>query len=107
MKSIRTRDRKSVRLKGHDYAAAGKYFVTICTYNRDCIFGNVIDGTMHLSAAGRILNEEWLKTSDIRPGIELDVFVIMPDHFHAIIIIKDESKIPDVGTHSCASTKTT
>jgi putative transposase len=52
----------------------GKYFVTICSQNRDCAFGSIINEEMHLSVAGEIVKEEWLKTSDIRPEIELDVF---------------------------------
>jgi hypothetical protein len=61
---------------------------------------------MRLNEIGKIVKEEWLKTSSIRPGIELDVFVIMPNHLHGIIIIKDESPIPNVGTHKlCVPTK--
>jgi putative transposase len=58
---------------------------------------------MRLNEVGKIAQEEWLKTQRIRQALELDVFVIRPNHIHGIIVIKDESSIPNVGTHSCAS----
>ena len=94
--------RKSIRLKEYDYSQPGEYFVTICTYQRDCLFGEIIKGEMHLNPLGFIVQEEWLKTQIIRPEIELDEFVIMPNHLHGIIIIKDESQNMG-GTHGRAS----
>ncbi|MGD0590738.1 MAG: transposase [Bacteroidota bacterium] len=103
MKTINRRNRKSIRLKEYDYSQPGEYFVTICTYHHECILGEIVNGEQRLTENGKIAEEEWLRTSNIRPGIELDVFVIMPNHIHGIIMIKDESPIPKVGTHSCAS----
>jgi REP element-mobilizing transposase RayT len=100
---IHTHRRKSIRLKEYDYSLPGEYFITICTHGKQCIFGEVVDEKMHLNEVGKIAKEEWLKTPDIRPAIELDVFEIMPNHLHGIIVIKDESSIPKVGTHNCAS----
>ena len=82
---------ESARLTGWDYSGNGCYFVTICTRNRQCFFGTVIKGQMQLSAIGRIVAEEWGKTAEIRSSIELDQWVIMPNHFHAIVILKSES----------------
>jgi len=87
--------RRSIRLKGYDYSQAGLYFVTICTQDRECIFGEIIDdcrGTMHraLNEYGRIAEKEWIKTSEIRSNIHLDVFVIMPNHIHGIIRINGD-----------------
>jgi len=84
--------RCAIRLKGYDYSQAGLYFVTICTQNRECIFGEIIDdcrGTMicALNEYGRIAEKEWNKTPEIRSNIYLDVFVIMPNHIHGIIRI--------------------
>ena len=79
--------RRSIRLKGYDYSQPGCYFITICAQNRRCIFGEIIDGQMVLNEFGEIVNDEWLKIPDRFPGIELDVFQIMPDHFHGIINI--------------------
>ena len=63
----------------------------------------MINEEIQLSVSGQVVKEEWLKTPDMRPEIELDAFTIMPNHFHGIIIIKDKSQIQHVGTHSCAS----
>jgi REP-associated tyrosine transposase len=82
--------RRSIRLKDYDYASAGAYFVTICTYNKRCILGDVMVGNMILNQFGEIVEAEWLKTFDIRKNLMPDAFIIMPNHFHGIIVI-DES----------------
>lgn len=79
---------ESTRLKGWDYAAVGCYFVTICTRGRECFFGEVKDGEMHLSEIGDIVAGEWQKTESVRPNVELDEWVVMPNHIHGIIVIK-------------------
>ncbi|MCB9455210.1 MAG: hypothetical protein H6671_04395 [Anaerolineaceae bacterium] len=79
--------RKSPRLQGYDYAQAGAYFVTICTHERAHLFGEVIDGVMILSRAGEIAEERWLALPNHHEGIELDVFVVMPNHVHGIIVL--------------------
>lgn len=79
--------RRSIRLSGYDYTATGAYFVTICTYQRDAIFGEVVKEEMRLNEIGRIVEEEWYKTAEIRKEIALDEFVIMPNHFHGIVWI--------------------
>jgi len=79
--------RRSIRLKGYDYADVGNYFVTICTKNRECLLGEIHDGRMMLSVTGEIANLEWLNTPKVRPGIELGPFVIMPNHLHGIMTI--------------------
>ncbi len=81
--------RKTIRLKGYDYSQAGAYFITICCANRECLFGEIVNGEMILNECGTIAYNEWLKTPEIRPQTELDVFVIMPNHIHGIIIIND------------------
>ncbi len=76
----------SPRMHNWNYSQ-GTFFVTIVTKNRQPYFGEIIDGEMHLSILGKIVNAEWLKTVSIRPDmhITLDEFEIMPDHFHGII----------------------
>lgn len=86
--------RRSIRLKGYDYSQAGLYFITICTQNQLCLFGEIADngrGTMicALNEYGRIAEKEWIKTSKMRKNIQLDGFVIMPNHIHGIIEIID------------------
>ncbi len=79
--------RRSIRLKGYDYSQPGAYFITICTKNRECLFGNVVDGKMMLNDAGQIAQNCWLEIPDHYPNVILDEFVIMPNHIHGIIII--------------------
>jgi REP-associated tyrosine transposase len=92
--------RRSIRLKAYDYAQPGAYFVTMVTAGRQCLFGQVVDQEMRLSRFGRIVEEQWLKTPSIRAEIELGTFVVMPNHFHAIVIISSDapqSGASDVG----------
>jgi REP-associated tyrosine transposase len=79
--------RRSIRLKNYDYAQEGAYFVTICAYQKQCIFGHIDDGEMFLSEYGEIVKEEWEQTSILRDNVELDAFVVMPNHIHGIIVI--------------------
>jgi REP-associated tyrosine transposase len=81
--------RKSTRLPDYDYTLPGAYFITICTNAGECIFGEVIEEKLRLNQYGEIVNDEWIKTAQIRSFIELDSYIIMPDHFHGIVIIKD------------------
>lgn len=77
--------RRSIRLPGYDYRQPGMYFVTICTWEKQILFGEIAEGIMLLNQIGRIVEEEWRKTSALRPYVRLDEFVIMPNHFHAIV----------------------
>ena len=84
--------RKSIRLKGYDYSQEGLYFITICTHKRKCLFGEIIknadnEAEMILNEYGIMAHDEWLKTTEIRPNVELCEFVVMPNHFHGIIRI--------------------
>jgi len=77
---------ESTRLRTWDYRNAGYYFVTILTKDREHHFGDVVDGKLILNNFAEIVIEEWLKTAIIRNNIELDEYVLMPNHFHGIII---------------------
>ena len=79
--------RKTIRLKDYDYSQAGAYFVTICTYNREYLFGEIVGEKMLMNGFGRIAYDEWFNTLQIRSNVELDKFVVMPNHVHGIIII--------------------
>lgn len=97
----------STRLQSWDYASEGMYFVTICTKNREHYFGTIENGKMNLSELGQIVENEWLKTPEIRPdmNLELGAFVVMPNHFHAILIIgKNEFNTTRRTTMHCDST---
>jgi len=80
-------NRRSIRLKGYDYSQAGAYFVTICTQNREYMFGDVVDGKMVLNDAGRMVQTVWDEIPENYCGIGIDEFVIMPDHVHGIIVL--------------------
>ncbi len=82
---------ESARLKNWDYAGSGMYFITICTGNKQHYFGEVENGKMQLSEIGQIAEKEWLKTFQMREdmNLERDEYIIMPNHFHAIIGIGD------------------
>ena len=84
--------RRSIRLKGYDYSRPGIYLVTICTQGRECLFGQIVDGEMQLNHAGRIAQDEWLRSAELRPRVTLDAFVVMPNHIHGIIILTDRRR---------------
>jgi len=79
--------RKSPRLSGYDYSLPGGYFITIVTYHRTSLFGEIIDTKIVLNATGILVNEEWTKLPKRFPTIQLDEFIIMPNHFHGILFI--------------------
>jgi len=81
--------RRSIRLRGYDYTQVGAYFVTLCTWQRECLFGEVVEGVMRLSPTGRIIEVEWQRLGYHFPHIRLDAFVVMPNHLHGIIIVND------------------
>ena len=79
----------SARLKNWDYASCAAYFITICTANREHFLGQIIGGKMNLSVLGSVVEQEWIKTIEIRPDMNLSLgdYVVMPNHFHGIIFI--------------------
>lgn len=81
--------RRSILLRTHDYADGGKYYVTVCAEERRRLFGVVVNGRMALNDAGRAVRDEWLRSAAIRREIVLDEWVVMPDHFHAVVMIRD------------------
>jgi len=79
--------RRSIRLKGYDYTQPGAYFITLVTHRREMIFGDVVEAQMVLSALGQIVQDEWMRSIQIRKEIRLyeDEFVVMPNHAHGIV----------------------
>lgn len=80
-------NRRSIRLQGYDYSRAGAYFVTVCAYNRRCLFGDVVDGEMRVNLGGHVVEACWDAIPDHFPGVELDAFVVMPNHLHGVVVI--------------------
>jgi REP element-mobilizing transposase RayT len=83
------RGRRSIRLAWYDYRTVGFYFVTICTNNKENVFGWIENNKMVLNKYGIIARNEWIKISQIRTYVALDIFIIMPDHVHGILKIKN------------------
>ena len=81
--------RQSIRLNGYDYSREGVYFITICTQNMECLFGEIVKCKMVLNDIGRMVESELLYTSELRKNVEIDELIIMPDHIHFIINIKE------------------
>jgi REP element-mobilizing transposase RayT len=79
--------RQSIRLRGYDYSWPGAYFITICSDNKQFLFGDIAEGQMHRNRYGEIVQEEWFRSATIRKEIELDAWMVMPNHVHGIVII--------------------
>src|SRR5205085_1935879 len=79
--------RRSIRLRGYDYSRPGAYYVTICAFNKKCIFGEVVEHQMHENDCGDVVRQQWLESARIRKEIELDAFIVMPNHMHGILWI--------------------
>ena len=86
--------RRSIRLKGYDYSQAGAYFVTIVAQGRLCLFGDVVDGEMRANDAGEMVWRVWDGMPGRFPSIEMDEFVVMPNHVHGVIIIPPVIGVP-------------
>ena len=81
--------RRSIRLKEYDYAQPGGYFITIVTYQRGLLFGDIVNEEMRLNDYGKTADECWRSIPNHFPNVELGVYVIMPNHLHGILIIND------------------
>jgi putative transposase len=79
--------RRSIRLKDYDYSQAGAYFITICTQNRECLFGEIINGKMILNGYGEMVLKCWSDLPNHYYNLILDSFVLMPNHLHGIMYI--------------------
>ena len=95
-------DRRSIRLKGYDYGSLGKYFITTCAHNRECLFGYIQNSQMILNDVGQRIWQVWSSLPVRFPSIELEEFVVMPNHVHGIIVIAEiprgaEDKAPELG----------
>jgi REP element-mobilizing transposase RayT len=78
--------RRSIRFQDYDYSAVGAYFVTLCAFQRECLFGEVVEGGMQLSDAGLAVIDCWQAIPKHFSQAELDEFVVMPNHLHGIIV---------------------
>jgi putative transposase len=94
------KNRKSIRIKGYDYSQNGAYFVTICTHNKLCLFGQVESGKMVLNALGLLIESIWRQIPSHYRTVLIDEFVVMPNHIHGIIRLQDRREQLGVMNHS-------
>ena len=85
--NVARRNRRTIRLRGYDYTREGWYFITLCTQDQACLFGEVIDGRMRPNDAGAMILSIWTAIPRHYLGIDVDVFVVMPNHIHGIVVI--------------------
>ena len=95
-------DRRSLRLREYDYGATGAYFVTVCTKGRLSLFGEIDLGNMVLNELGEIVAAIWSDLPHHFPNIQLDSFIVMPNHLHGLIEITDEFCANPVGAQHAA-----
>jgi len=84
--------RRSIRLKEYDYTKAGAYFVTICLFQRECLCGCVIDGEMQLGESGLAVQDAWDDLPNHYSHVELDQFIVMPNHVHGIVLLDNSER---------------
>ena len=88
--------RKSPRLAAYDYSDAGYYFVTICTRAQECLFGEIIEDAMHLNSIGQMIASIWLAMPGRLEQVDLDSFVVMPNHIHGIVSLEKDTALTRV-----------
>ena len=93
--------RRSIRLRGYDYAQVGAYFVTVCTQDRECLFGEVVGGEMQLNDVGHLIETLWEEMPDHYAGVQVDAFMVMPNHIHGIIILTKKMDTVGAGPRAC------
>ncbi len=84
--------RQSIRLKGYEYSRTGAYFVTICARNRECLFGDVMDGKMRVNAYGQTVADCWQWLSEQYVHVNVGEWIVMPNHLHGIIAMMDDGR---------------
>ncbi len=85
-------DRHSVRLRGYDYALNGAYYVTICAFQKQKLFGEFRESIFQISEFGLIVQNEWHRTAELRKYVFLDEYIIMPNHIHGILVIDNPNQ---------------
>jgi len=90
-------NRKSIRLQGYDYSRAGAYFVSICTHNRERLFGEIIDDKINLNEIGKMVLWHWIRIPNHFPNVKLDEKIILPNHVHGVIWLNDNKDVGYVG----------
>ena len=111
LQMVKLRKRRSTRLPKYDYSRQGYYYLTLCTYNRECFFGEITDDRMQLNEYGKIADKCWGRIPEHFPYVMLDEYIIMPNHIHGLINItrdavgaKDFSPLQRIGLPGTSKT---
>ncbi len=94
--------RRNLRLPNYDYRQHDAYFVTICTHRQTSLFGRVADDAVLLNPWGMIVEDEWRRTQTVRANVTVDIFVVMPNHLHGILLIATDEDEPSNSADSQA-----
>jgi putative transposase len=89
--------RQSIRLKNYDYSKPGAYFITICIHGRMNLLGDIVDKIIYLNPAGEMIKDHWQSLPERYPFVELDTFVVMPNHVHGIILFDNNNNLIKLG----------
>ncbi len=95
------RGRRSIRLPGFDYSRSGAYFVTMVAEHRFCAFGAIADGEMRMNVIGEMVQSVWDEIPAHYPGVDVETAVVMPNHFHGIIVLLDDDVVVGAGAPAC------
>jgi len=93
-------NRRSVRIKSFDYSQAGMYFVTVCTHERKCIFGEIVGDEFVPNALGKIVNRCWREIPGHFPGVGIEIHAVMPNHFHGLISLPKLARAEERAQHA-------
>ena len=86
--------RRQSRLKDYDYTASGAYFFTVCTYNRACILGEVVEHEVILTPLGMMVESAWQDVPNHYQHVRIDQSIVMPNHIHGIVRIELSDRGP-------------
>ncbi|EKV02084.1 hypothetical protein Lepto7375DRAFT_4286 [Leptolyngbya sp. PCC 7375] len=96
--------RRSIRLKNYDYRQSGAYFITICVQNRECLFGGIENRHMMLNQYGNVVTQIWQQVPHHFSNVEIDAAIVMPNHFHGILILQNPSTFAPLASDNKSST---
>lgn len=89
----RNHHRRSIRLPERDYSQSNAYFVTVCVAGKQCVLADVKNGQLQLSSKGTMAAEEWTRLGKRFDAVWLDAWVVMPNHLHGIVWLRDSPPI--------------
>ena len=92
-----THHRRSIRLPGYDYSQPGAYYVTVCAHEKKHLFGEIIEGEMKPNQHAEVVRRVWEGLTRRYPAVQVDAFVVMPNHIHGVIVVGAVREPHEVG----------